>query len=147
MRSRVLGQSIDLAFEFCSSLFLFIFLSFFQCTNKNMVLAPSQHRFIALCSITTSAMHHITQRQLYVCLNQCPVINWLTLACKCIRSPYHRLTSRKGVHLFRYILSWMRTPILLLFAHAYYAFLFKWTWMRTPWCPHLVLIAICRQNA
>ncbi len=34
----------------------------------------------------------------------------------------HRLTSRKGVHLFRYFLSRMRTPILLLFDHAYYAF-------------------------
>ena len=31
------------------------------------------------------------------------------------------LTSRGGVHLFRYFLSLMRTPILLLFAHVYYA--------------------------
>ncbi len=29
----------------------------------------------------------------------------------------HRLTSRKGVHLFRYILCLIRTPIFLLFAH------------------------------
>ncbi len=35
-----------------------------------------------------------------------------------IHWPFHRLTSRKGVYLCRYFLSLMRTPILLLFAHA-----------------------------
>ncbi len=44
--------------------------------------------------------------------------NIVPIACQ-----IHWLTSRRGIYLFRYFLSLMRTPILLLFAHnAYYAF-------------------------